>query len=188
MEKFEELQSIWNQQSDLIPKLNSNEIIAEANQNIKNIKKQHFWTIGILSVTAVVLLYYFFWINTDSISEQIIGLKLMIFVLIIRILLEIVSINLFKKIDFTVNLKNYTEQLLSFYKFRKVIHFVLTPIIYLTYCFGFITLLPLFKANLSSGFYLYILVSGIGFLIVFSYFLIKAIKQDLSNLNFLKNV
>lgn len=188
MEKFEELQSIWNQQSDSVPKLNSNEIIAEANQNIKSIRAQHFWTIGILSATVIVLLYYFFWINNDSIAEQIMGLKLMIFVLIVRILVEIVSIIHFKKLDFMTNFKNHTQQLLSFYKLRKVIHFILTPIIYFTYCFGFITLLPLFKANLSAGFYLYILISGISFLIVFSYFLITAIKQDLSNLNFLKNV
>ncbi|WP_395077706.1 hypothetical protein [Flavobacterium sp.] len=188
MEKFEELQSIWDKQSDATPKFDSKAITIEANRNIKIIKIKHFWTIGILSVIVFILVYYYFWIFNDAIADRIIGLQLMIFVLIGRVILEIISIFQFKKIDFTATFKNYTKQLVSFYKFRKVTHFVLTPIIYLSYCFGFISLLPLFKESLSNGFYLYVLISGIGFLVFFSYFLIKGIRQDMNNLEFLKKI
>jgi hypothetical protein len=49
-------------------------------------------------------------------------------------------------------------------------------------------MLPLFKENFSTGFYIYILVSGFGFLILFSYFLLKVIKKDMKNLDVLKQL
>jgi hypothetical protein len=105
-----------------------------------------------------------------------------------RVILEIISIIQFYKIDFTADFKNYTKQLMSFYKLRKAIHFILTPIIYIGYIVGFTSMLPLFKENFSTGFYIYILVSGFGFLILFSYFLLKVIKKDMKNLDVLKQL
>ena len=163
MEEFEELQSLWNQQLDATPKLNSNEIIAKSGDNIRKIKRSHFWTIGILTTLTFILGYFYFWIFNDEIANQIKGLELMILVIIVRIILEIISIFQFSKIDFAGSFKNYTEQLLSFYKFRKITHFIITPLIYLSYFWGFISLLPLFKENLSQGFYLYVMVVELDF-------------------------
>jgi hypothetical protein len=188
MENFENLQSTWNQQSDTSPKLNSSDMIAKASQNIKTIKTEHFWTIGILLATAFVLIFYFIEIFSDKITNKIKGLELMIAVLIIRIVLEIISLIQFRKIDFMGEFIKYTEQLVSFYKFRKITHFVLTPVIYILYFAGFISLLPLFKVNLSNGFYLYIQITGIAFLVIFSFFLFKILKKDLKNLEFFKNI
>jgi hypothetical protein len=188
MEEFEELQSLWNQQSDATPKLNSNEIMAKSHNNIRKIKRSHFWTIGILTMLIFTLGYFYFWIFNDKIANQIKGLTLMIIVIIVRIILEIISIFKFSKIDFAGSFKNYTEQLTAFYKFRKITHFIITPLIYLSYFSGFISLLPLFKENLSEGFYLYVVISGIGFLAFFSFFLFKIVRKDLDNVNFLNGV
>lgn len=188
MEEFEELQSLWNQQSDATPKLNSNEIRAKSNDNIRKIKRGHFWTIGILTMLIFVLGYFYLWIFNDKIANQIKGLQLMIVVIIARIILEIISIFQFSRIDFTNSFKNYTEQLTAFYKFRKVTHFIITPFIYLSYFLGFISLLPLFKENLSEGFYLYVVISGIGFLAFFSSFLFKIVRKDLDDVKFLNGV
>lgn len=186
MEKFNEIQSIWNQQSVAIPKLNSNEIINDSNQKAKKLKNDYYWTIGILSTLIIVLSLFYYSIFNSQTFNQIRGLGLMIVIIILRIIFEIHSIYKFKKVDFTSNFKNYNDQLISFYKFRRLIHFILTPIIYILYILGFISLLPLFKANLSNGFYSYIEFSGFGFLVFFSFVLYKVIKRDLTDLDYLK--
>jgi hypothetical protein len=188
MEKFNDIQSLWTKQVDASPPNDSNTLIKVANQKIKIIKRNHAGTIVILSATIAVLVYYYLWLFNVAISNRIIGLQLMIFVLFARVILEIISIIQFYKIDFTADFKNYTKQLMSFYKLRKAIHFILTPIIYISYIVGFASMLPLFKENFSTGFYIYILVSGFGFLILFSYFLLKVIKKDMKNLDVLKQL
>jgi hypothetical protein len=188
MEDLNELQLIWNKQADDAPKLNSNELVSIAKQKIKLIRAKYLSTIGILCITALILSFYYLWIIDNKIINQMSGLGTMIFVIIIRIVLEIISVNKFNKIDFTGSLVTYSEALLLFYKFRKIVHFVITPIIYIAYFAGFISLLPFFKINLSAGFYLYIQISGIVFLVFFSFFVIKVIKDDLNNLKFLKSI
>lgn len=188
MENFNDIQSLWTKQVDAPPPNDSNTLIKVANQKIKIIKRNHVGTIVILSAKIAVLVYYYLWLFNVTISNRIIGLQLMIFVLVARVILEIISIIQFYKIDFTADFKNYTKQLMSFYKLRKAIHFILTPIIYISYIVGFTSMLPLFKENFLTGFYIYILVSGFGFLILFSYFLLKVIKKDMNNLDVLKQL
>lgn len=187
MEKFKELQSSWNQQAVIEPKLDTEEIKTKSFQKIKAQKVKHFWTIGILSTLIFVLILFYKLIYNDEITSKIKGVELMIFVIVIRIILEIVSAMLFQKIDFTTSFKNHTDQLVTYFKFRKTIHFIFTPIIYLLYIVGFYLLLPLFKTNLSHGFYIYVIVSGIVFLTLFSLQLFKIIRKDLNDLKFLQN-
>jgi hypothetical protein len=188
MEKFNDIQSLWTKQVDASPLQDSNAFIKIANQKIKTIKRNHVWTIVILSATIATLLYYYLWLFSPAISNRIIGLQFMILLLVARVILEIISIIQFHKIDFTTDFNNYARKLIYFYKFRKVIHFILTPIIYVGYIVGFTLMLPLFKENFSTGFYIYLLVSGFGFIIVFSYFLLKGSKQDMKNLNVLNQL
>lgn len=187
MEKFKELQSVWNQQDVIQPKLDTEEIKTKSFQKIKAQKLKHFWTIGILSTLIFVLILFYKLIYNDEITSKIKGLELMILVIVIRIILEIVSAILFQKINFTTSFKNHTDQLVTYFKFRKTIHFIFTPIIYLLYIVGFYLLLPLFKTNLSHGFYLYVIVSGIVFLTLFSLQLFRIIRKDLNDLKYLHN-
>lgn len=187
MEKFKELQSIWNQQAVIQPKLDTEEIKTKSFQKIKAQKLKHFWTIGILSTLIFVLILFYKLIYNNEITSKVKGLELMILVIVIRIILEIVSAILFQKIDFTTSFKNHTDQLVTYFKFRKTIHFIFTPIIYLLYIVGFYLLLPLFKTNLSEGFYLYVLISGVVFLTLFSMQLFKIIRKDLNDLKYLTN-
>ena len=123
MEKFEELQSIWTQQSDLKPTQNSNEIITLAKEKLKIVIVKHFWTIGILTLLTLILILYYFWISAYKLSSFRLGLGLMILVIIIRIILEIISINKFRNMNFNNDFKSHSLQLHQFYKFRKLIHF-----------------------------------------------------------------
>lgn len=188
MEEFNEIKSIWNQQLEANPNINSNDIIDESNQKSKKLKNNYYWTIGILSALIIVLCYFYYSIFNIQISKQIIGLEIMIVVIIVRVILESISVLKFRKIDFTTDFISYSNQLVSFYKFRRLIHFILTPIIYILYIYGFISLLPLFKETMSNGFYLYIQLSGFGFLIFFSFILYKIVKRDLADLEYLKKI
>ena len=188
MEKFNDIQSAWTKQVDATLPRESDAFIKIANQKIKTIRRNHIGTIAILSTTATVLLFYYWWIFNATISGRILGLQLMILMLIGRVILEIMSIIQFYKIDFTTDYTTYIQQLKSFYKLRKVIHFIITPIIYIVYIVGFTSMLPLFKENFSVGFYNYILISGFGFLILFSFVILKIIKQDMKNIDLLKQL
>jgi hypothetical protein len=55
------------------------------------------------------------------------------------------------------------------------------------YGIGFLILLPLFKANLSSGFYTYIVVSSIVVLLVLGLFIGKQMNKELMELRALKD-
>ena len=187
MEKFEDLQATWELQTDVQPKLTSHEIIEKGAKQLQQIKIKHYGTIAILTLLIFALTYYYFWIYNEKITAQLNGLRVMILVIIVRIILEIISIIQFKKIDFTDSFTNYTTKLMQFYKFRKTIHFIVAPLILISYCIGFIALLPLFKENLSKGFYLYIIWSGSIFLIIFGFIMFKSSKKDIQNLKFLKN-
>lgn len=188
MTEFNNIQEIWNSQSDTKPNTTASSLIVKAKEHTKTLKRNHYWTIGIISVTALILLYYFFWTNSHQFNSLTIGLIVMIVMLIARISLEINSAAKLKSIKPDLSLIEYTQKVKTFYESRKKIHLILTPIIYISYFIGFTMLLPTFKANFSYGFYIYCLVSGYGFFFVFGYFLIKQIKKELKLIEFLKGI
>ncbi|MCU0443412.1 MAG: hypothetical protein MUE85_00745 [Microscillaceae bacterium] len=186
MENFDEIKNTWSQQPIIEPKITSDVFVAKSLQKIRAQKMKHYWTIGILMSLIFVLLYFYSSVYRNEISNKVSGLTIMIIVIIVRCTLEIVSILKFKQINFTSDFKNYSNQLIAYYKLRKAIHFFFTPLIYSLYIIGFISMLPIFQENLSKGFYLYVLISGFVFLTFFSFLLIKIIKKDLADLKFLQ--
>lgn len=112
----------------------------------------------------------------------------MITMLLIRIALEWISTKKLEDLKTDVNLIEYSKGAHQFYEWRKKIHYIFTPVIYLTYIVGFTLLLPVFKDIFSRGFYLYILSSGYSFLLIFALFMIRLIKKEIKLLNFLKKV
>jgi hypothetical protein len=188
MKTFDDLQSIWNQQTETKSIPSRESIILKAEKQIKKVKQNHYWTIGIISLTTLVLIFYYWWISAYRINALNLGLTIMILMLVFRIVLELKSIQKFQKIPKNISLLEYSKQTQSFYRWRKKIHLVITPIIYIFYTIGFSCLLPVFKENFSYGFFMYCIISGYGFLLTFGYFLIKQIKKELNLLVFLQNV
>ncbi|CAD0001611.1 MULTISPECIES: hypothetical protein [Flavobacterium] len=188
MKTFEDLQTIWNQQIDPDSKPVVADIVKKAEEYTKKIKRNHFWTRVILSVTAVILIFYYVWAGAYKQTLFSLGLSIMITMLIFRIVLEWVSMEKLKNLKSDVSLIEYSKLAQHFYQWRKKIHYVFTPVVYLIYIAGFTLLLPVFKESFSNGFYLYILVSGFGFLLLFGLLLIKMIKKEIGLLSFLKNI
>jgi hypothetical protein len=188
MKTFEELQNIWDQQTESDKKPTATEIIKKADANNKKIKRSHFWTKVILSLTSLILIAYYIWVGAYTQTLFSFGLCIMITMLLIRIALEWISAKKLERLKTDVNLIEYSKLAHQFYEWRKKIHYIFTPIIYLTYIIGFTLLLPVFKDNFSRGFYLYILLSGYVFLLIFGLFMVRIIKKEIKLLNFLKNI
>ncbi|MDQ6472494.1 hypothetical protein RB619_17775 [Flavobacterium sp. LHD-80] len=188
MKTFEELQNIWEQQTESDTKPTATEIIKKAEANTKKIKRSHFWTKVILSLTSLILIAYYIWVGAYKQTLFSFGLCIMITMLIARIALEWSSAKKLENLKTDVNLIEYSKLAHQFYDWRKKIHYIFTPIIYITYIVGFTLLLPVFKDNFSRGFYLYILISGYAFLLIFGFFMIRIIKKEIKLLNFLKDI
>lgn len=192
METFETLENIWNNQPAL-PRLSAADIESKARTQAKAIKAKHQWTIVIISITALVLAAYFIWITAYKHRVLFTGLGIMIAMLLLRIVAEYRSIAKLNALSAESSFMEYAGKLQAFYQWRKKIHLVLTPVVYGLYIAGFILLLPVFKTNFSTGFFWYILISGVVFFSLFGFFMARQIKKELNilsvlNKNFMQTV
>lgn len=184
MDSFKKIQSKWEKQAEITIPENGFEVMLNKIKAIKN--KQKITNI-VLGITALVLIGFFFYISGYNNNQVVLGLSLMIGGLITRIVIELLSIKRLKKLNTSANNAVFRQGLIKYYSQRRIVHLVLTPIIIVLYIIGFIILLPLFKANLSTGFYTYIVVSSIVVLLVLGLFIGRQIKKELMELRVLKD-
>lgn len=188
MNSFENLQELWHQDDVGKQPLSSESILKKAAQNHRAIQRNHWGTLGIISLTIVVLLAYFIWLRSYSLSVFTCGLGLMIVSMLVRIGLEGWSLRKFQKLQKDLSLMEFSQQAIGFYHWRKRIHFQFTPLLYGGYIVGFTLLVPTFYTQFSSLFFGYLLLSGYGFLGVFTFFLRKKIKAEMELLAYLKKI
>jgi hypothetical protein len=188
METFEELQTIWNKQPNVISSTSAAELMKKGEDHIKKVRAGHWGTIAIISVLVIVLISYFVWVKAYQMNGLRIGLTLMIVVMIARVILEWISAKRFRSIKPDNSLTEFSSKMQEYYAWRKRIHTVFIPIIYILYVIGFTLLLPSFKANLSHGMYLYCLISGYGFLTIFALFMVRILRKEMKLLEFLKKL
>ncbi len=186
METFENLEEIWNRQPEP-PLLSAADIELTARNQAKIIKAKHRWTIFIISITVSVLIAYFIWIAASHHPLLFWGLGIMIAVLLLRIVMEYISMDKLNGLSAETSFIEFAEKLRTFYHWRRKIHLVLTPIVYGSYIVGFILLLPVFHTVFSSGFFWYIVISGLAFFVVFGFFMVKQIRNELKILFMLNN-
>ena len=185
---FETLSQTWQNQHNLTSLPKTEAIIATAKQKTSNFKKEQLISIGVLSLTFLILSIFYFSVGAHHNFSKSIGLVLMILMLFSRIALEIKSKIQLHQIDNTLDFKNFVNKHKRYFQNRRWIHFVFTPIIYLLYVGGFVIMLPVFKETLSAGFYLYIQISGVVVFVFLALFIGYHIKKELQALQFLKEV
>ena len=183
MNEFEQLKNNWNAQPLDGP--SSSDYSALKNK-IKGIAKKQRITNVVLILTIAVLVLFFIYIGAIHFVPIAFALATMILVLVLRIWIEVVSITRLKKIVGVANVQNFKENLKKYYKNRVLVHLVVTPLLLGIYAYAFWTLLPGFKASLSSGFYNYIVYSSIILLIFFIFFIGNEVKKELRVLQQLK--
>jgi len=168
------LNQLWNDDGKN-PSLSQPETII---RKAKSQRQRQYIGIVVLSFTVLILGVYAVAFLPDSFNNFSLGLVLMIFPLVFRIALEVFSI--FKKQSKLLEMdsKAYLSYLILFYKFRKVIHYTVTPICFGIYVYGLTLLFPFFKKEFSQGFYTYLLLSGFISLVVIAAIIIRGILKE----------
>ncbi len=179
MTTFENLKSQWENQSELKTPENGSKIIIEKVAFLK--RKQRITNI-VLSVTAAILLGFFFYITAYNNTKAAMALLLMFSVLLIRIIVEQLSIKKLHRLDVTIDNTTFKQKIVNYYKSRINTHYIITPILIILYVTGFMILMPYFKQGLSTGFYTYIQVSGFVALFVLVFFIGKQIAKEIKML------
>lgn len=169
----DKLTQLWNQNKD-------NSAITAPEIIIKKAKKQRygqFIAIAVMSLTVLILLAYSIY-TINQWNNFALGLVLMISSLTFRIILEFVS--LYQKENQLISLDSisFKKYLKKHYKLRLAVNYIITPICFAIYVFGFTKLLPYFKQVFSEGFYTYILISGIVSLFVLVVIIVKNILKE----------
>ena len=184
MSDFENLKSQWNELKEPVAPENGSQKIVEKTVFIK--RKQVLTNI-ILSATLIILILFFFYVTAYNSARASLGLGIMIGVLALRILLEILSIKKLNELKFDLDTISFKKKITDYYNNRIKTHYVFTPIIIIAYSVGFILLLPIFKENLSHGFYIYIISSAIVVLVGLVTLIAFQVKREISMLKTLKN-
>lgn len=119
------------------------------------------WISLVVPGAAILILgLFFFYISNYISSKAIRGLGIMVGPLMMRICIEF-AISKKRRLPIDIGLTNYKQQLTTYYKTRKYIHLILSPLLLASYIYGFAMLLSIFKQELMGEFYVYIIyVSG----------------------------
>ena len=179
MNNFEKLQSNWNNQPEIQATEKGFQNLLNGLRRVKN--KQRITNL-VLGSTISILIGFFFYIAGYNSQQVVLGISIMIGSLIIRIVLEVLSIRSLNKMNRLSQQTDFRSDLIAYYTKRKFVHFLWTPITIGCYVVGFLILLPLFKATLSAGFYTYIVVSSIVLLVFFSVYIAKQIHNEIKEL------
>jgi hypothetical protein len=172
--KNDKLTRIWNSQKKDSPLSDPELVIRKANKQ----RSGQFASIAIMSITVLVLVIYAAYYTGSQWNNFSLGLLLMISSLAFRIILEFVS--LYRKESRLVTMDNISFQkyLKKHYKLRLKVNYIITPICFAIYLYGFLKLLPYFKREFSEYFYTYILVSGFVSLLILAIIIVQSIVKE----------
>jgi len=182
MNNFKDIQSIWDSQEND----DTNEIPDSLRKKIKKansiVNDSHAKNIIILSVTAVLITIGYFLIIKQGTFITISGLIAMISSLLIRIGIEILSLNRKRKLDVLATSKHLAKDLSIYYEWRKRIHKFPTLLTVLTYIFGVGLLFIEFKTHLTPFWFNFFLIEFIIIAIILFVFIRKKIRKEVNSL------
>ncbi|SHE55622.1 hypothetical protein [Pedobacter caeni] len=183
MNDFKDIKAKWEQRNiPEIPKDGHREIIKSS----LYIKRKQRATQLILMVTVVALLCFFLYTSAFKNTQSTWGMLLMISSLFFRVVIEFFSGAKFKSLAPTLQFKEFSKKMMAFYKSRLLIHFLITPVLFILYVIGFMIMLPIFKLHLSAGFYHYVIISSILIFMVLILVISIQITKELRIINEMK--
>lgn len=183
MNDFKDIKAKWEQRSiPEIPKDGYKGIIKSS----LYIKRKQLATQSILMTTVVILLCFLVYTSAFKNIQTTWGMLLMISSLLSRIVIELFSAAKLKSLTPTFHFKEFSEKIMAFYKSRLLIHYLLTPVLFIVYVVGFMIMLPIFKLNLSTGFYSYVIISSILIFIFLIILIALQIRKELRIINEMK--
>ena len=168
------LSQIWKSQKKEVALDESENIIKKARKQ----RNGQFITLTVLSITVIILVAYFIRYAVSTWNNFSLGLLLMISSLIFRIILEYATIYRKQSQLIVLDNRSFQKYLKRYSRTRLRINYIVTPLCFGTYVYGFTMLLPYFKNEFSTGFYQYILISGIVSLLVLLGIVIHSVLKE----------
>ena len=178
--QIENLKALWQESrsTDTGEPFNSGRIIAVAKEKIKRTVRMQLTTIFILTLTLAILCAYFIFGVSLQVTVSRIGALLMTGGLAVRILIEICSIRLARKVDLAATARNSNHTALIYHRFRGVVNGPVTVAILLLYSVGFYMLTPAFTVIFPTPLLILIDVSYLFIALLFIGFIRNTIKKE----------
>lgn len=149
---IKQFQDSWNENKKR-HQMDSPQIQSISSQMEKIAKENsHFYynTLIILTITWTALIFFFSFVAPVNSTIGRTGVALMLISLMARIVAEIYSIRIEKKIVFLETTLSSLKSMIQFHQYRKWIHHILSPIIIVIYSVGFYLLTPEFLRSLPN--------------------------------------
>jgi len=183
--EFNKLQNKWESSKKKIELSNDN--FDTLYRKIKEKEKENYFfyygTITILLITFIAISLFFYYAAPVKETLSRIGVGLMIYGLLFRILIEIISVYKAKQINNIDNTLKTTENTINFHQFRKTIHEVIAPIIVVLYTIGFYMITPEFSLYIEFWNLVLINVSYVIIGIILFIVLRKGVKKEMQKLS-----
>jgi len=181
---FKELQNNWDssKKSAEPSTMNFDKLYSKIKKKEKENYVFYYGTITILLVTLIVISLFFYYVAPVKEMLSRLGVGLMVFGLVFRIFIEIISIYKAKQIDNLDNTLKTAENSINFHQFRKTIHKVIAPIIIVLYTVGFYLITPEFSLYMEFWNILLIDISYIFIGIILFIVIRKGVKKEMEKL------
>ena len=179
------LKALWedSKMEQVLPHSDIDDIIRLSQKKMKRTVRLQWNTIIILTITLVVISSYFKYVTHFNQTLSHLGTAFMLGGLIIRILLELISIYLSRKINLAETALRSNRSTLSYFRFRKVMNGPVTITIVIFYSIGFYMLTPEFSLFFSPSKMVLINLSYVLAAVIFTWSIRKAVKKEMTILN-----
>ena len=181
-DEFDELKDHWKSaKKGHHPASDVSALIEAATLKRKSSQRFHYGNVAVLTIVLVVVAFFFLYLFGFQERLSRTGVALMLGGLAVRILLEIISARRFNAIALTETTSNTTNQMVRFYKLRRLIHGPVTITIVAAYVIGLLMLTPEFLIHIGTIIYLFdglFMASGI----VIIWFIRKSIRKETQEL------
>ena len=164
-DEFDELKDQWKSaKKSHNPASDAGALIEAASAKRQSSQRFHYGNVVVLTIVLVVVGYFFLYLFPFQEVLSKTGVAIMLGGLIVRILLELVSARRFKAINLADTTTDTTNQMVRFYRLRRLIHGPVTITIVTLYVIGLLMLTPEFLKHIGKIIYLFdglFMISGI---------------------------
>jgi len=178
----------WKQEKEtLSPEGSANLLVMQANIRKKQVQLEIYGNIIVLALSMIILTWFFMFVVSlnDTASKG--GMYLMLGGLLVRVVIEIISVVKFRHIRYSDHIAQATAAALSFYLFRRRVHRPVTAFILTMYIIGFYLLTPEFSQHIPLQWMIMMHVSFLIIAGVLFWLISKGVRKEMSTLKHLAN-
>lgn len=158
---LKDLKNAWQQAKQNQPGISTSaeKLITQARQKTRSIFFEHYGNLIVLTSTLAMLFVFFFLLYSLQDLLTKVGISFMIGGLLVRISIEVISLQRAKKIEINKPTAHTLLAVLGFHRLRKQIHGPITIVIVILYVIGLYAVTPEVGRHISKQSFLLMHVS-----------------------------